>query len=339
MIKSPRWTQRPANSTWGDWGVDDQLGRLNLIGEEQRLRALAEVKDGRSFCLSLPLDLPANQVLNKVRQPPLLRPVIRNNASYFNFLWQNHDRRITDIGCDDFAMIHLQYSTQWDSLAHRGSMFEVFDDGIMHPVYYNGFKAGEHVVLNADNTSSANSLGIENMACHGVQGRAVLVDLHSECGDYPQTLVGYDHLMRTMESQKIDILSGDILCLWTGLDIKIFNNVANPDPRIRHSCAVLDGFDQNLLNWITDSQISCIVSDNIAVEAVGQELPDDYIGSSLPLHEHCLFKLGVHLGELWCLHELAVHLRPLKRSSFFLTAPPLRLPGAVGSPVTPIALT
>jgi hypothetical protein len=43
------------------------------------------------------------------------------------------------------------------------------------------------------------------------------------------------------------------------------------------------------------------------------------------------------LGELWYLDELARWLREASRSRFLLTAPPLRLPGIVGSPVTPIA--
>jgi hypothetical protein len=60
-------------------------------------------------------------------------------------------------------------------------------------------------------------------------------------------------------------------------------------------------------------------------------------GPQLPLHEHCLFKLGIHLGELWYLTELATWLRQNRRSRFLLTAPPLRLPGAAGSPVTPVA--
>jgi hypothetical protein len=45
----------------------------------------------------------------------------------------------------------------------------------------------------------------------------------------------------------------------------------------------------------------------------------------------------VPLGELWYLHELAAWLREHDRSRFLLTAPPLRLPGAVGCPATPIA--
>ena len=47
--------------------------------------------------------------------------------------------------------------------------------------------------------------------------------------------------------------------------------------------------------------------------------------------------LGVPLGEMWYLHELATWLREHGRSRFLLTAPPLRMPGVVGSPVTPIA--
>ena len=57
----------------------------------------------------------------------------------------------------------------------------------------------------------------------------------------------------------------------------------------------------------------------------------------LPLHHHCLFKLGLPLGELWYMLELADWLRANRRTRFMLTAPPLRLPGAVGSPTTPIA--
>jgi kynurenine formamidase len=57
----------------------------------------------------------------------------------------------------------------------------------------------------------------------------------------------------------------------------------------------------------------------------------------MPLHEHCLFKNGIHLGEIWYLSELARWLREHGRNRFFLTAPPLRLPGAVGSPAAAVA--
>jgi hypothetical protein len=69
----------------------------------------------------------------------------------------------------------------------------------------------------------------------------------------------------------------------------------------------------------------------------GAEPGEDGKRTLLPIHHLCLFKLGVPLGEMWYLDELATWLREHGRSRFLLTAPPLRLPGIVGSPLTPIA--
>ena len=66
-------------------------------------------------------------------------------------------------------------------------------------------------------------------------------------------------------------------------------------------------------------------------------MPADYQDPYVPLHEHCLFKLGIHLGEMLYLTELARCLLEHRRYRFLLTAPPLRLPGAVGSPPCPVA--
>lgn len=336
-MMNKRWNIRPENSTWGDWGEDDQLGRLNLLTPEKVLQGIAEVKTGKTFCLSLPLDYPGGQIINKVRFPPVLKPVIRNDEPYFNYMWNKLDPNHTDIGSDDVVLLHTQYSTQWDSLAHRGALFDVYGDGNPQPVYYNGFKVGKDVVMDAEHTTAAHALGIEHMAFQGVQGRGVMVDLYNECGEFPRKEVGYDDLMRIMDKQHVVVEQGDILCLWTGLDQMILRMQGNPDKSITEACAVLDGFDSKLLDWIIDSGIVAIASDNLAVEATGKKVPAGQVGSNLPIHELCLFRLGVHLGELWQLCDLAQWLKQNNRSRFLLTAPPLRLTGAVGSPVTPIA--
>ena len=61
-------------------------------------------------------------------------------------------------------------------------------------------------------------------------------------------------------------------------------------------------------------------------------------GPGLPLNEHCLFKLGIHLGEMWYLTELAEWLHANGRYRFFLTVPPMHMLGAVGSPANPVAM-
>ena len=283
------------------------------------------------------MDYPGGQIINKVRFPPSIQPVIRNNAPYYNYDWQQIDNNQRDIGSDDLVTLYNQYSTHWDSLAHRGSLFDIEGNGEIEPVYYNGYKAGVDIVIDENNNSHARKLGIEHMAEHGVQGRAVLIDLYSDFGRFPRVEVGYNDVVRIMGRDGIEIEKGDIVCFWTGLDQLIMESKGSPDGSITKACAVLDGNDPDLLDWITNSGIAAIVSDNLAIEAVGKKLPEETIGSVLPLHEHCLFKLGLHLGELWYLAELATWLKDHHRFRFLLTAPPLRLTGAVGSPVTPIA--
>jgi len=341
-----RWKRRPEGSTWGDWGDDDQLGRLNLLTPEKVRQGVAEVREGLSFCLSLPLDLPGGNVLNPRRLPPVLSPTGDQNGWRFNFLTRSIDQRFTDVACDDRVILTLQYSTQWDTLAHVGALFDADGDGIAEPLYYNGFRAGSDVVGpqpdaggdGCGHLSYAHKLGVENMAAKAIQGRGVLVDLEKHLGRQ-HTYVDYATFRRILDADKVIVEPGDMLLLHTGFTDEIVKMDRKVDPARAHAmCAVLDGRDQRLLQWITDSGIAALIADNYGVEAVPArpaEGPGDH--PSLPLHQHCLFKLGLNLGEIWWLKDLALWLRENGRSRFLLTAPPLRLPGAVGSPATPVA--
>lgn len=345
-----RWKNRPEGANWGDFGPDDQRGRLNLITREKVLQGLAEAREGLTFCLSLPLDYPGGSDLNPRRRPPILRPTIRGDQPNFNAVWDGEQAEATDVFCDDLAILHLQYSTQWDALSHVGSRFDADGDGVAEKVYYNGFRAGEDIVgpqsledaglsqrMRGESTSHAGRLGIENMAAHGVQGRAVMIDLHAQHGE-DRVYVGYDQLMRAIEADGVEVEQGDMVCLHTGFAEMVLGMKRHPDPhRLHNACAVLDGRDERLRDWITQSGLAVLIADNYAVEGLPAMPGETACCSQLPLHEHCLFKLGIHLGELWRLTPLAQWLRANGRNRFLLTAPPLRLPGAAGSPVTPIA--
>ncbi|AZY51266.1 cyclase family protein [Bordetella avium] len=342
-----RWKQRPAGSTWGDFGENDQLGRVNLLGQEQVLKGVQEVRQGKVFCLSLPLDLPGGMALNPRRKPPRLSGTERDGVPYMNFPMEKLDPSSIDVLSDDQVVMSLQYSTQWDALAHVGAYFDIDGSGTPRKVYYNGYEAGKDV-LGAEDSGhgdccgsgeqalGALKLGIEHFAVKGMQGRGVLVDFTRHYGR-DRKLIGYRELMEVMEKDGVRVEAGDMLVLRTGFAEVVTEMAGKPDPEALHkACCVLDGADEDLLAWITESGISAICADNYAVEAYPAREREGK-KSLLPLHHHCLFKLGLPLAELWYLKDLAEALHQEGRNRFLLTAPPLRLPSAVGSPVTPIA--
>jgi kynurenine formamidase len=344
-----RWQQRPPGSTWGDWGDDDELGRINLLTPEKVLQGVREVEHGISFCLSLPLDYPGGTALNQRRHPPVLAPtedMEGNPARFYNVhMNRNGDPRYVDVWADDTVTLALQYSTQWDALAHVGAEFDADGDGVEEAVYYNGYRAGVDLVGPQDDAAGdggrhvcfARHLGLEHMAFHGVQGRGVLVDLAHHLGNEWRA-VNRQLLEEIMAADGVVVEPGDMLVLHTGFATQVLRWGRDPDPvEIHRICPYLDARDPSLLEWITESRIAALVADNYAVERLGGRDRDPSRHSLLPIHHLCLFRLGVPLGELWYLHELASWLREHGRSRFLLTAPPLRLPGAVGSPVTPIA--
>jgi kynurenine formamidase len=340
-MDNPRWKQRPEGSNWGDFGPDDQIGRMNLLTPQTRLRAIREVQHGLAFCLSLPLDYPGGNTLFQHRKEPKFFHERRGDDFNYNYKLSNVCGCFDDVISDDGVMLYTQYSTQWDGLGHVGQMFDANGDGLPEKVYYNGYRAGVEVVGPGDADTEtdwgAKAIGIERLATAGVQGRGVLVDLERLHGR-ARVLVGYDGLMAALEGQGATVEQGDFLCLYTGFADLVLEMNKQPDGEVLgRSCAVLDGRDEKLLQWITDSGIVAICADNFAVEAYPAQPGKGEHYPGLPLHAHCLFKLGLNLGELWYFAELAQWLRANQRSTFLLTAPPLRLPGAVGSPATPVA--
>jgi kynurenine formamidase len=321
---------------------------MNLVTREKVLQGIAEVKEGITFCCSLPLDYPGGQVLNPRRGPPRLAATSRDGKQFFCRPLVEFNENMTDVICDDQVLMSLQYSTQWDSFAHVGSRFDADGDGRAELVFYNGFRAGQDVVPAADKKSEAwdrfegteaKALGIQGLAEHGAQGRGVLIDLHHHF-QRQRKAVGYDDLMRVLEEDQVQVEKGDMVCLYTGFADVLLEMKKKPDPKlVNETCTGLDGRDARLLQWISDSGLACLLADNYAVELIAGSLTDPLPKKQpwLPLHEHCLFKNGIHLGEMFYFSELARWLRAHQRNRFLFTAPPLRLPGAVGSPATPIA--
>jgi kynurenine formamidase len=328
-----KWLQKPIGSNWGDFGADDQLGRLNYLTAENTLQAAKEIKVGKRFCLSLPLNVPATNATNVRRHPPQFKGIERDGHVAFNLPLGKFWAGETGVNSDEAVTIWNQHSSQWDAFGHMGALFDANGDGIDEPIQYNG-----HSVLNAKGEArwgdvGAWNCGIEHMARHGLQGRGVLINLKKHYGERSHA-VSHDELMRILEADRIEVEQGDILCIYTGYaDVLLAMGDKVPPDLPKTHCSAFDGWDERLLQWISDSGVVALTCDNRAVEFEHEGLkPGVARGPGLPIHELCLFKLGIHLGEMWYFSEIARWLEDNDRHRFFLTAPPLHLPGAVGSP-------
>ena len=176
-------------------------------------------------------------------------------------------------------------------------------------------------------------------ADHGFRVVAIFDQDPAKLGERvgPATVRHPDDLKAVVEEEDIVVEEGDMVCVHTGFAKQLLEAGDEPDiGALMMSTPALEGRDPELQAWIAKTGIATLSADNFAVEAVPSAAAAKPC-ASLPLHELCLFKLGVHLGELWNLSELAGWLRANGRSRFLLTAPPLRIPGAVGSPANGLA--
>ena len=103
-----RWQRRPDGSTWGDWGDDDELGRINLITPEKVLQGVREVEAGISFCLSLPLDFPGGTALNQRRPPPRVAPT-EDMEGVADTFYNVHMSEMPDFGDPKIAVAILAW--------------------------------------------------------------------------------------------------------------------------------------------------------------------------------------------------------------------------------------
>jgi kynurenine formamidase len=92
------------------------------------------------------------------------------------------------------------------------------------------------------------------------------------------------------------------------------------------------GMDASAARWMADRQVLAVGADNMAWDAPG--LKDPELGCLMAGHLILLARRGVYIIENLALDELAAS----GRHNFDLICTPLKLVGATGSPVRPIAV-
>lgn len=306
----------PPGSSWHVFGSGDELGTLNLLDDQRAVNAAQLVRRGRLFNLDYELNAFAP-------------PVSPNRRPLRHTMFSRHDGQVHDDRLDDF---YLQISSQIDGLRHH-----------RHSVH--GFYGG--VPDDAVTVGSA-SLGLQRAAAKGIAGRGVLLDVARHLPDLspPLDLTGAEAISTEIldevaEMQGVEFEPGDILLIHTGwarhaVDVLTAEEKAALSTR-RRFC----GLEQSreTLAWIWDHHFAVVASDTVAVEvmpSVDSSPFADNVGRMM--HPDLIALLGVHLGELWKLDELAEDCAADGVYEFMVTAKPLNLLGAVGSPPNALAL-
>ncbi|WP_460448723.1 cyclase family protein [Alsobacter sp. SYSU BS001988] len=300
-------------SNWGRWGADDQIGTLNNIEPSDIVAAAGLIRKGKVFSLGLSLKEPIQSGLFGGRWNPIHTMLATGTDAAAG----NQDEPFPYLRyADDAINMPCQASTQWDALCH------IFNGDKM----YNGFDA------KLVDARGARKLGIENVRDKMV-GRGVLLDMARWKG-VESLEDGYaitnDDMDGCAKAQGVEIRKGDFVIVRTGhqercLAKKDWTGYAGGDA---------PGFAFETAYWIRQHDIAAICSDTWGCEVRPNETRD----ANQPWHWVVIPAIGVSMGEIFYLKEIAEDCAQDKVYEFFFVAPPLHLPGGAGSPINPQAI-
>jgi kynurenine formamidase len=298
---------------WGRWGADDQIGTLNHISPENIVAAAQLIKLGKVFALGIPLDRngPQNGLFGG-----RWNPIHTMLATGTDAIAGRFDTPPGLRYADDALNMPVQAATHWDSLGH------IFLDDEM----YNGYPA-KHV-----DSGGVHKLGIEHTKAKMV-GRGVLLDVARFKGvDWLADGYGISNaeLDETAATQGVEIRRGDFVILRTGQMERcrsegVWGGYAGGDA---------PGVKFENCYWCQEKEIAAICTDTWGVEV----RPNETKEVLQPWHWVVIPALGLTMGEMFDVSELASHCAQDHVYEFFFCAPPLVITGGTGSPINPMAI-
>lgn len=172
------------------------------------------------------------------------------------------------------------------------------------------------------------------VAGDGIMGRGVLLDACRVRGvDYiaHDEPVRRDELERAAQETGVTLEPGDILLVRLGR--QVCRRILGADSELRDGRACLAGLHPDTLEWLHGLDLALLVSD-----AAHDAIPGGYPGTHVPIHIGCLVHMGLHLLDNAALDDLAERCGEARQWSFMFSALPLRIPGATGCIVNPVAM-
>lgn len=301
-------------SNWGRWGPDDQIGTLNNVTPEDVVAAAKLIRKGRAFALGLSFKEKIQSGLFGGRWNLIHHMMATGTDAVAGA--QDGDGVAYLRYADDAINVPCQAATQWDALCH------IFLDDKM----YNGYPATDVTV------NGAARLGIEHVR-EKMVGRGVLLDVarwkgvDSLADGTPITSADLDGCAA---AQGVTIRRGDFVIVRTGhqercLAAGDWTGYAGGDA---------PGLAFETAWWIRRHDIAAICADTWGCEV----RPNETDEANQPWHWVVIPAIGISMGEIFYLKELAQDCADDGVYEFFFCAPPLHVPGAAGSPINPQAI-
>lgn len=194
-------------------------------------------------------------------------------------------------------------------------------DGLGHVSRYLKLHAGLDALAMQDKTEGLRAYGMETV--QPILRRGILLDVAGAAGKAhlgPGDTIGGRELEAAADRARVQIRTGDAVLIRTGWihhwPTPTYLNAAEGNPGV-----TLEG-----ARWLSAQGIFLAGADTVALEKVPNP--------PLPVHCHLLFERGIHILEIANLEEIA----RAGISEFLFVCLPLKIRGATGCPVRPIAV-
>jgi kynurenine formamidase len=308
-------------SNWGRWGADDEIGTLNLITPTTIAAAAALVRDGVAVSCARQLDMVSND--------PISQP-----HRYFTLTGEglSDPDRVPKIP-GGLAHPRWNCAQEYIGLIYHGSA-PTHIDALSHMFWDGQMYNGRPAALVAGGGATAHAV---DAAPHGINTRGVLLDIPAARGvDWlePGDGVSPADLGAAEARQGVTVGEGDAVLLRTGHTRRarhLFPDRAAEGDWYPEQA----GWSASCLPWLHERGAALIAADNMQ-----DQKPSGYEEQNLevPVHVIALVAMGLWLLDNCDLEQLAAECEKRSRWEFFLSVSPLRMPGATGSPVNPIAI-
>jgi kynurenine formamidase len=290
------------------FGADDEIGMLNLITPESRRRVLSAADGSRIFDLS---------VDHFVGMPTW----IANGDMPFQ-IWMNHTPAGTVI--DDAPgvgrVVNQRVSYSGESIAtytHCGTHIDTLCHWSYGGTIWNGFRDADRLASRHWTVAGADRQP-------PIVARGVLLDVAAalevdELAD--STPVGPEELLAACRRQGVEVRAGDVVLIRTGRMRRW------PDPSF---LGPEPGLTPEGAAHLAEAGAIVIGADNVALEVIPSGAKDHWS----PVHTYLLAECGVAILEVAQLEELAA----AKVYEFAFVAACMRIRGATGAPIRPLAM-